>query len=107
MLSMRIAICFRQSSLSRKSGSTNWLAWSNSIRLSAAVGSNLSAPWKKLTMKNSTFTYYMHDGLAAFSFELAGTLSADDAMELEQAWHTASSTIRDRILIVDLSFVTR
>ena len=58
-------------------------------------------------MKTSNFTYYMHDGPAAFSFELAGALSVDDAAELEQAWRTASSTIGDRILVVDLSFVTR
>ena len=49
----------------------------------------------------------MHDGPAAFSFELAGTISPDDAVELEQAWRTASSTIGDRVLVVDLSFVTR
>jgi ABC-type transporter Mla MlaB component len=53
------------------------------------------------------FKYYMHDGPAAFRFELAGILSGDDAAELEQAWRTASSVIEDRILIVDLSFVTR
>jgi len=58
-------------------------------------------------MNTSPFTYYMHDGPAAFSFELAGVLSVDDAAELEQAWLTASSTIGDRILVVDLSFVTR
>jgi len=52
-------------------------------------------------------TYYMHDGPAAFSFELAGAVCANDAAELEQAWRTASSTIGDRILVVDLSFVTR
>src|SRR5712691_9756298 len=51
--------------------------------------------------------YYMHDGSAAFSFELAGTISDDDAAELEQAWRTASSVIEDRILVVDLSFVTQ
>ena len=58
-------------------------------------------------MKKSDFTYYMHDGPAAFSFELAGTISPDDATELEQAWRTASSVIGGRILVVDLSFVTR
>jgi hypothetical protein len=50
--------------------------------------------------------YYMHDGPAAFRFELAGDLAAGDAARLEQEWHTASSTIGDRTLIVDLSFVT-
>jgi hypothetical protein len=50
--------------------------------------------------------YYMHDGPAAFSFELAGGLSRDGARELEQAWLTASSVREGRDLIVDLSFVT-
>jgi hypothetical protein len=50
--------------------------------------------------------YYMHDGPAAFRFELAGDLAAGDAARLEQEWRTASSTIGDRRLIVDLSFVT-
>jgi hypothetical protein len=50
--------------------------------------------------------YYMHDGPAAFRFELAGDLAAGDAARLEQEWRTASSTMGDRTLIVDLSFVT-
>ena len=58
-------------------------------------------------MKNSNFTYYMHDGPTAFSFEMAGALSADDAAELDHAWRTASAIIGDRALVVDLSFVTR
>ncbi len=54
----------------------------------------------------SDFRYYMHDGAAAFSFELAGRLSDDGARELQQTWRTASSVIGDRSLIVDLSYVT-
>ena len=50
--------------------------------------------------------YYMHDGLAAFRFELAGDVDATDAARLEQDWHTASSTLGTRTLIVDMSFVT-
>jgi hypothetical protein len=50
--------------------------------------------------------YYMHDGPAAFRFELAGDLAVGDAARLEQEWRTASSTIGDRTLVVDLSFVT-
>ena len=50
--------------------------------------------------------YYMHDGSAAFSFALAGYLSLEGALELEQAWRTASSVIGGRDLIVDLSYVT-
>jgi ABC-type transporter Mla MlaB component len=52
------------------------------------------------------FRYYMHDGAAAFSFELAGRLSDADAHELQRTWRTASSVIGDRTLIVDLSYVT-
>jgi len=51
--------------------------------------------------------YYMHDGPAAFRFELAGDIDGNDAARLEQDWHTASSTMGDRELILDLSFVTR
>jgi hypothetical protein len=50
--------------------------------------------------------YYMHDGPAAFRFELAGDFANGDAARLEQEWRTASSTIGGRTLIVDLSFVT-
>jgi len=54
----------------------------------------------------SDFRYYMHDGSAAFSFELAGRLSDEGARELQQTWQTASSMIGNRSLIVDLSYVT-
>jgi hypothetical protein len=50
--------------------------------------------------------YYMHDGPAAFRFELAGELDAHDAARLEQVWRTASSTVGNRTLLVDMSFVT-
>jgi len=50
--------------------------------------------------------YYMHDGPAAFRFELAGDLNAADAARLEQDWKTASAIVRNRTLIVDVSFVT-
>ena len=52
------------------------------------------------------FRYYMHHGATAFSLELAGRLSDESARELQQAWRTASSVIRNRSLIVDLSYVT-
>jgi hypothetical protein len=57
-------------------------------------------------LEASDFRYYMHDGSAAFSFELAGRLSDEGARELQQTWQTASSMIGDRSLIVDLSYVT-
>ncbi|MBV9768900.1 MAG: anti-sigma factor antagonist [Bryobacterales bacterium] len=58
------------------------------------------------TKPHHEFYYYMHDGTAAFSFELAGELSDDSARELEQVWLTASSSTGNKLLIVDLSFVT-
>ena len=50
--------------------------------------------------------YYMHEGPAAFRFELAGDLDAADAATLEHDWQTASSVMGNRTLIIDLSFVT-
>jgi hypothetical protein len=52
------------------------------------------------------FSYYMHDGPAAFSIELAGALAAEDAEQLEQDWLSASTAIGEKELVVDLSFVT-
>jgi hypothetical protein len=49
---------------------------------------------------------YMHDGPAAFRFELAGDLDAGDAARLDDDWHTAFSNVGSRTLIVDVSFVT-
>src|ERR1700719_4071075 len=57
-------------------------------------------------MKNSAFSYYMHDGPAAFSIEVAGRLAAEGAKKLEQDWLSASAVIRKKELVVDLSFVT-
>jgi ABC-type transporter Mla MlaB component len=53
-----------------------------------------------------TFSYYMHDGSTAFSFELAGDLSDEGARELEQAWRTATSVIGEKELLIDLSYVS-
>jgi hypothetical protein len=50
--------------------------------------------------------YYIHAGPAAFRFELAGDLDADDAVRLEQEWRGVSLTIGNRTLVVDMSFVT-
>jgi hypothetical protein len=55
---------------------------------------------------NTAFRYYMHDGSAAFSFELSGKLSDEAAGKLETAWRTASSVIGQRNLMVDLTYVT-
>jgi len=50
--------------------------------------------------------HYMHGGPAAFRFELAGDLNADDAAKLEREWRSACLTIGNRVLVVDLTFVT-
>src|SRR4051812_33078111 len=54
----------------------------------------------------SAFRCYMHDGITAFSFELAGSLSDGAVRELDQAWRTASSVIGERALIIDLTFLS-
>src|SRR5271154_2782427 len=59
-----------------------------------------------MKMRTPAFSYYMHDGPEAFSIELAGSLSADDARKLEQHWLIASTAIGNKELVVDLSFVT-
>ncbi|MGA3189256.1 MAG: hypothetical protein ABSF22_19295 [Bryobacteraceae bacterium] len=50
--------------------------------------------------------YYIHGGPSALRFELAGDLNAGDASRLEQAWRRVSSAIGNRLLVVDMSFVT-
>jgi hypothetical protein len=57
-------------------------------------------------MKAPAFSYYMHEGPAAFSIEVAGALAAEGAKKLEQDWLSASEAIGDKELFVDLSFVT-
>jgi hypothetical protein len=61
---------------------------------------------REMKMKTPVFSYYMHDGPKAFSIELAGSLSADDAKKLERHWLNASTAIGNKELVVDLSFVT-
>jgi DNA-binding MurR/RpiR family transcriptional regulator len=50
--------------------------------------------------------FYLHDSSTAVRFEIAGFLSKDSARDLEQCWETASSIIRDRDTIIDLSYLT-
>ena len=57
-------------------------------------------------MKSQTLQYYMHDGPTAFRFELAGDLNNGAARDLDQAWRTASSVVGDRVLVIDMTFVT-
>jgi len=56
--------------------------------------------------KTNGLVYYMHDGSAAFRFQLAGDLSQEAVLDLEQARQTASSIIGRRNLIVDLTGLT-
>jgi hypothetical protein len=57
-------------------------------------------------MKAPAFSYYMHEGPAAFSIEVAGVLAAEGAKKLEKDWLSASRAIGNKELVVDLSFVT-
>jgi hypothetical protein len=57
-------------------------------------------------MSTQALEYYMHDGPTAFRFKLAGNLNHEGARRLDQDWRTASSTLGDRRLIVDMTFVT-
>jgi len=57
-------------------------------------------------MRTQSLQYYMHDGPTAFRLELAGNLNHEGTLRLDQDWQTASSTIGDRRLIVDLTLVT-
>src|SRR6266853_387307 len=59
-----------------------------------------------LHTKSGGFVYYMHDGSAAFRFQLAGELSGKSTGDLEQARQTAASIIGRRRLVVDLSGLT-
>ena len=74
----------------------------------SSVFSGFAAPlrWRFSCLLKTMMHYYMHDGPAAFRFELAGELDAHDAARLEQVWRTASSTVGNRTLLVDMSFVT-
>jgi hypothetical protein len=57
-------------------------------------------------MKFPAFSYYMHEGPAAFSIELAGALAAEAAKKLEQDWQSASEVIGEKELVIDFSYVT-
>jgi hypothetical protein len=57
-------------------------------------------------VKTPALQYYMHDGPTAFRFELAGDLNCETACQIDRDWRAASSTLGDRGLIVDMTFVT-
>ena len=57
-------------------------------------------------IKKSDLAYYIHDGPAAFRFQLSGDVSGAGVRNLEQTWRTASSAFGGRSLVVDLTLVT-
>lgn len=48
-------------------------------------------------------TLYQHDAPLTFRFQLVGNLEGPWAVEVEQAWLTATSIINDKELVVDIS----
>jgi hypothetical protein len=77
-----------------------------SIWKTPTVVLNMQITWQRNKMKAPAFTYYMHEGPAAFSIEVAGALAAEGAKKLERDWLSASAAIAKKELVVDLSFVT-
>ena len=55
---------------------------------------------------HSMMDYYQHDFGTTFRFQLAGELTGADVMDLEHAWQTATSIMRDKQLILDVSGLT-
>jgi hypothetical protein len=51
----------------------------------------------------ATCHYYLHDSSTSFRLQLSGDLSGDTVRDVEQAWHTACSTIGGRQLVVDIT----
>jgi hypothetical protein len=62
--------------------------------------------WQPCCLLHSVMHYYIHGGPSALRFELAGDVNADDASRLEQDCRGVSSAIGNRLLVVDVSFVT-
>jgi len=57
-------------------------------------------------LQSNSLRYYLHDGSSALRFQLVGTLSRDSARDLEQTWHTVSSVLGERPVIIDISNLT-
>jgi hypothetical protein len=51
-------------------------------------------------------SFYIHDGSTSFRFEIEGSLTANEALQVDQAWRTASSVIGSRALVVVLGNIT-
>jgi hypothetical protein len=50
----------------------------------------------------SNLDFYIHDGCDALRLKILGDLSGPGVASLDQAWRTASTTLRGRLLIIDL-----
>jgi ABC-type transporter Mla MlaB component len=55
---------------------------------------------------NLIMDYYQHDGATTFRFQLAGELTGPGVTDLEHAWQTATSIMRDKQLVLDVSDLT-
>jgi len=49
---------------------------------------------------------YQHDGATAFRFQLRGRLDGAQVENLEHAWRCASSVLRGKELVIDISGLT-
>jgi hypothetical protein len=58
-------------------------------------------------MKARGFSYYMHDGATGFTIELAGTLDAEGAKNVERDWPSDGAVVGKKERLVDLTFVTQ
>lgn len=56
--------------------------------------------------REGSMDYYQHDGVTTFRFQLAGELSGPWVTDLEHAWQTATSIMRGKQLVLDVSDLT-
>jgi hypothetical protein len=56
-----------------------------------------------MTTPETPMTIYQHDNPDAFRFHLAGELQGSAVAELDRCWASASSILKSRPVIVDLS----
>jgi len=53
----------------------------------------------------SNLDYYIHDESDVLRLQITGDLSGPRVASLDQAWRTASSVLRSRVLVIDLASV--
>lgn len=81
----------------------------------AEAGRYLAAIYRQFTctlcggtlMTIPLLRHYMNEGRTTFLIELAGEVTNEDAWRIDQDWRVASSSVGDRRLIVDMTYVTR